>query len=220
MKIEIRQLTKIIRGQTVLDNISMEMVSGQIYGLHGINGSGKTMLMRAILGLIRPTSGEIVMDGRILGKDMQFPDHVGFLLESPSFLGRYSGEENLRLLQEIDGPIDKGKIRFYLEMVGLDPEDKKKYRKYSLGMKQRLGIAAAMIGNPQLLILDEPVNALDQSGVMMVRELLEEERKKGTLIILACHEPYFLRDLSDVICHMENGRIIGQERMFKGGEIL
>lgn len=207
--IEIRELTKTIRHNTVIDNISVTFTPGQIIGLKGINGSGKTMLMRLILGLISPTSGKVLIDGKEIGKDISFPPSVGALIENPAFLGGYSGRENLKLLAEIKGIIGYPEIDEILKTVGLTDADNKKYRKYSLGMKQRLGIAAAVMESPEIIILDEPTNSLDSDGVEMVKELVIRERSKGALIIIACHELETLKYLSDIIYTIECGKITG-----------
>lgn len=208
MKIKIEHLSKTIKGNKVLDDICMEMESGNIYGLQGKNGSGKTMLMRAICGLIRPSSGVIEIDGEILGDNISFPKRVGALIESPAFLGNYSSFENLKLLAAVKGTISNDEIREAITNVGLDPDNKKKYKKYSLGMKQRLGIACAIMEKPELLILDEPFNALDASGIEQIRELIVELKNRGALIILACHDKEELESLSDEIIVMCDGRTV------------
>lgn len=211
MYIEINNLTKKIKKATVLNNISIRFESGRIYGLRGKNGCGKTMLMRAICGLIVPTEGTIDINGKIMGKDISFPESVGALIESPSFVANYTGFKNLKLLASIKNIIDDQAIKNSIRTVGLDPEDKRKFRKYSLGMKQRLGIACAIMENPNLLILDEPINALDENGVALVREILHTHKERGALIILACHDKEELDLLADDIFVMENGELIGMD---------
>jgi len=164
--------------------------------------------MRLIAGLILPTDGEILINGRRLGKDITFPDRIGILIENPSFLDGYTGYENLKLLADIQKRIDSVKIRKVLEQVGLDPDDKRKYRKYSLGMKQRLGIAAAVMEGNDILLIDEPTNALDTEGIVMVKDLLRREKERGALVIIACHEPAVIQELSDEIYTIENGRFV------------
>lgn len=207
MDIEVKNLTKKISGKLILDNINMNMSSGKIYGLKGKNGSGKTMLMRAICGLILPTEGQIVIDGQVLGKDISFPESIGALIEMPGFIANYSGYKNLKVLAQIQGKIDDNKILDTLKLVGLDPNEKKKYKKYSLGMKQKLGIAAAIMENPQIIILDEPTNALDENSIVSLRKILHKYRDEGSLIIISCHDSEELEYLSDEIFHIENGRI-------------
>lgn len=188
MKIKITNLSKEIHGSTVLKDVSMTLESGTVYGLLGRNGSGKTMLMRAICGLIRPTSGSIEIDGKVIGKDLSFPQSVGMILETPIFLPDKTGYENLRLLASIRGEVGPREIKGALERVGLDAEDPRKVKKYSLGMRQRLGIACAIMEQPELLLLDEPFNGLDEGGCQTVQEIIREQRGKGGLILLACHD--------------------------------
>lgn len=209
IQIEIKEVTKNISKNIVLDKITASMVSGKVYGLQGINGSGKTMLMRVLLGLIHPSEGKILINGKELGREIDFPESVGFLLENPSFLDRYSGYQNLQMLASVKHKISNDEIQEVLRKVGLDEEAaKKKYRKYSLGMKQRLGIAAAIMEKPELIILDEPTNALDTSGIELVKNIVEEERKRGALIILSCHEPVLLENLCNEILKLENGKLM------------
>ncbi len=208
MYIEINNLSKKIKGITVLENISLRFSGGRIYGLQGKNGSGKTMLMRAVCGLIMPTEGTIDINGKILHQDISFPQSLGALIENPAFLPGYTGFRNLKLLAGIWERVSDDEITAALEAVGLDPQDKRTYKKYSLGMKQRLGIAYAIMGTPQIIILDEPFNALDESGVLQIRDVLLKKKADGALIILACHDREELELLSDEILKMENGRII------------
>ena len=190
-----------------MDHVTMQMHNGTIYGLRGKNGSGKTMLMRCICGLIFPTSGEIRIDGKVLGKDISFPESIGVLLEGPSFLGEYTGFQNLKNLAKLRGDVSDEEIAEKIAAVGLTPEDKRKYKKYSLGMKQRLGIACALMGRPDILILDEPMNALDEKGVEQVRQLLIKEKERGALIVLACHDREDFAFLTDEVFVVEEGRI-------------
>lgn len=206
MEIKINDVSKVIKGNTVLDHITMEMKSGNIYGLWGINGSGKTMLMRAICGLIKPSSGTIEIDGVVLGKEFSFPENIGVMLENPSFLSGYTGYENLKLLTAIKDVIGPKEIRMALTAVGLDPDDKRKYKKFSLGMKQRLGIACAIMEDSELIILDEPFNALDDAGVSLVKKIIINLKKKGKLIILSCHDKEELETLSDKIFRLRDGK--------------
>lgn len=206
-QIEIKNVTKIIKHNTVIDNVSLTVNSGKITGLKGVNGSGKTMLMRLVSGLILPTSGEIIIDGETLGKDITFPRSIGTLIENPAFLDNYSGFQNLKLLASIQGKISDEEIREAIIAVELNPDDKKKFRKYSLGMKQRLGIAAAVMEHPDIIILDEPTNALDIDGVQMVKRILQKEKERGALILISCHDLDILKELSDVIYLMNVGRL-------------
>jgi ABC-2 type transport system ATP-binding protein len=206
-KIVLENVTKVIRGNTVTDNVSVVFESGEIIGLKGVNGSGKTMLMRLIAGLILPTGGRILIDGEELGKDITFPRSIGILIENPAFLDSYSGFKNLQMLASIKGVVGDDDVRTAIERVRLDPDDKKKYRKYSLGMKQRLGIAAAVMERPDIVILDEPTNALDSDGVEVVKEILREEKKRGALVIISCHDFETLKSLSDRMYLIEAGRL-------------
>lgn len=208
MKIKICDLSKNIKGNMVLENVSMELESGHAYGLQGRNGSGKTMLMRAICGLIYPSSGVIDIDGKILGKDISFPPSIGVLIENPSFLGNYTAFENLRLLAAVKGEIGDAEIKKAIMDVGLDPQDHRKYKKFSLGMKQRLGIACAVMEHPDIIVLDEPFNALDDAGVELIRNLILNLKNEGALIILACHDRNELENLSDEIFVMTEGRMV------------
>lgn len=207
-KIEIRGLNKTIKGVQVLEDINLDMEGGKVYGLRGRNGSGKTMLMRAVCGLIVPTSGTITINGEVLGKQISFPRSVGILIENPSFIAGYTGFKNLQVLASIQKRIDDKEIRSALEEVGLEPDDKRTYRKYSLGMKQRLGIAAAVMEKPDIVILDEPINALDEGGALRVRDILKKQKERGAIVILACHDNEELEQLSDKIIKIAEGRII------------
>lgn len=207
MKIVLDHVAKTIKGVDVLMDISMTLESGKIVGFRGVNGSGKTMLMRMISGLIRPTKGTVTIDGKVLGKDLSFPPSIGTLIENPAFLDGYSGFENLKVLASIRNRVSDSDIRETIIRVGLDPENKKAFRKYSLGMKQRLGIAAAVLEHPELILLDEPTNALDVDGVEMVQNVIQQEKERGALILLSCHDPQVLNSLADEIYHIQEGRL-------------
>ena len=211
MKIEVCGLSKTIQGREGLHAINLTFDSGEtgkIYGLQGINGSGKTMLMRCICGLVVPTTGCIRIDDKIVGKDMSFPPSVGVLLENPVFIDEFTGIKNLSLLCGIKKCVSESEIQKTLARVGLDPQDKRTFRKYSLGMKQRLGIAAAIVESPNLIMLDEPFNALDEAGVSMMHDLLEELRNDKKLILLACHDRKQMESLADSIIHLAEGRVV------------
>ena len=212
-EIVVNEVSKSIYGVPIINSVSMTLVSGNVYGFQGINGSGKTMLMRLICGLIYPTKGEIVIDGKRLGKEITFPQSVGLLLENPAFLDSYTGFENLEMLASIKNIITREEIHEAITSVGLDPLDKRKYKKFSLGMKQRLGIAAAIMEKPDILILDEPTNSLDSSGVSLVKTIIAKERERGVIIILACHDLPVLQDVSDEIFLLEQGKIT--EHLYK-----
>lgn len=216
MSIVFDQVTKVIGGTAVIDHVSCRFPTGQITGLQGVNGSGKTMLLRLIAGLIYPTEGRVVVDGAVLGKDAAFPPSLGVLLEAPAFLPFYTGYDNLRLLAAVKGTAGPQDIEAALARMGLQDARGKKYRKYSLGMKQRLGIAAAILERPGLLLLDEPTNALDESGVELVKAILREERDRGATVVLASHDSALLEDLTGEIFSLAAGRVTGS-RPGKGG---
>lgn len=206
-EIKIKNVTKSIKGHTVLDNITLTLKSPNVIGFKGINGSGKTMLMRLICGLISPTTGSVLIDEKLLGKEISFPQSLGLLLENPSFIDDYSAFDNLKLLASIKGIATNEKIIESIERVGLSSTDKKKYKKFSLGMKQRLGIAAAIMETPDIIILDEPTNSLDDAGVELVKKIVSEEKERGALIIISCHDKSVLEFLSDEIFTITNGQI-------------
>ena len=207
MKVELKNVSKRLNDVTVLEDISLTLESGTIYGLKGKNGCGKTMLMRMMAGLIYPTSGTVSIDGEILHKDIATPRSIGVLIENPAFLPGYTGQQNLELLAGLTGKEDRNQIAKTMSRVGLAPNDKRTYRKYSLGMKQRLGIACALMECPDLILLDEPINAIDEKGVPKIWEALQEEKQRGALIMLACHDTEELTSLADRIITIEEGKI-------------
>ena len=209
MKIEIRNVTKVIKKTKVIDNVDITFEGGKIYGLSGKNGCGKTMLMRLISGLIYPTEGEVVIDGKILGKDCSFPKSIGLLIENPAFLEEYTAYENLRMLNGVGGNrLDKEEILSLITSVGLDPHDSRKYYKFSLGMRQRLGIAAAIMGKPDVILLDEPINAIDEDGVSEIRDLIRSLSGEDRIIIIACHDKEEMEYMADEIIYMKDGKIV------------
>lgn len=207
MIIKTKNATKMINGTLILDSVNIELESGKIYGLQGPNGSGKTMLMRLLCGLIRPTSGAVYIDEKRLGQHMDFPESLGLLIETPAFLPNYTGLKNLELLASIQKKVSVEQIRKAISDVGLDPDDKRKYRKYSLGMKQRLGIAAAIMEQPDLIFFDEPTNALDNKGIIKICSLIKRERDRGALIVMACHDASILEAMSDQIYTISEGKV-------------
>lgn len=206
-EIILNHVSKVFKNTTVIDDVNFTIPHNSIFGLKGINGSGKTMIMRLISGLIYPNSGEIKINGKIIGKDIDFPKSLGMMLENPTFFNRYNGYDNLRIISDIKGKISEKEIDKTMEKVGLAENGKKKYRKFSLGMKQRLGIAAAIMENPDILILDEPTNSLDESGVEMVKQIVLEAKDKGTTVIISCHDSTFLDTVCDQVAVLVNGKV-------------
>lgn len=185
--INVNNYTKIIKGQTILNRVNFSLAPGNIYGFIGYNGSGKSMLMKAICGFILPTEGHVVVQGKRIGVDIDFPQSVGVIIEHPSFIPEYSAQKNLRFLAEIRNQVKTEDIIDVLKTVGLDPNSSKKVRAFSLGMTQRLAIAQAIMEDPDILILDEPMNGLDEDGVVLVRKLLLDLKANGKTILLCSH---------------------------------
>lgn len=218
MSVTIEGLSKRIRGVDVLKDVALSVEPGRVAGLAGPNGSGKTMLMRCVAGLIAPTSGTVEIDGKVLGRDIAFPPSIGLLIESPAFLAGRSGFLNLQLLASIRGTTEDSQVRHVIGLVGLDPDDKRPVRKYSLGMKQRLGIAAAVMETPDIVVLDEPTNALDASGVQMVKQVVAAQKARGATVIVSCHDAQTLRIMADEIFYFAEGHMDGYEDLTGGGE--
>ena len=207
MFLEINNVSKKIGLDYVLRDINLSMDKGKIYGLQGKNGCGKSMLMRVMCGLVLPTTGEVRIDGKCLGKEISFPESVGVFIEKPGFLDSYSGFQNLTMLATIQGKIGEEEIEATLKRVGLQDVMHKKYRKYSLGMKQKLGIAAAIMEKPDIIILDEPTNGLDEKSEETLWEIVREEKKRGAVLIISCHDHEVLETVSDEIFKMDMGQI-------------
>ena len=205
-KIRFEHVTKQIKGITVLADISLTLEGGLVYGLFGGNGSGKTMFLRAIAGLIRPTQGYVMIDEQQLHKDMRFPESIGVLIETPDFWKNYTGREVLIYLSEIKKQISHNDVDTALKRVGLNPSDTRTIRKYSLGMKQRLGIAQAIMEDPDILLLDEPSNALDRAGKEMLMQIIREEAEKGHIVVLASHNDSDLK-ICDTIIEIADGKV-------------
>ena len=194
----------------ILNDICISFSEGMIHGIIGRNGSGKTMLMKCICGFVRPTTGSISVLGRRLGKSDDFPSNVGFIIETPGFIPYYSGFRNLKLLASIKGKVGNEAIRKAMEQVGLDPDLKLHIRKYSLGMRQRLGLAQAIMENPNILVLDEPMNGLDITGVKEMREYLRKMKNEGKTIILSSHSAEDIHILCDQTIEIDRGCIVGK----------
>lgn len=209
--VRLEHYTKNFKKVTVLDDINLTLESGKVIGLKGKNGSGKTMLMRAISGLILPTSGKVFINDKELGKQISFPPSIGLLIENPSFIANYTGFKNLKILASIQNKISDEDIREAIRKVGLKPDDPRTFKKYSLGMKQRLGIAAAIMEKPDIVILDEPINALDEAGAGLIKGILDELKANGSLIIIACHDTEELNYLSDEVYEIYEGQLVDKE---------
>lgn len=203
--IEVQNVVKRFRDQVVLKNVSISFEKGKIHGIVGRNGSGKTVLFKCICGLMHPEEGVILVNGKRVGRDVDMPEDIGAIIEAPGFLPNYSGYKNLRFLANIRRKIGKEEILNVLKTVGLDPESRKHVGKYSLGMRQRLGIAQAIMEDPEILILDEPMNGLDNAGVQDIRALLLELKTQGKTILLASHNHEDIAALCDTVHEMDGG---------------
>lgn len=206
--IEVQNVVKRFRDQVVLKNVSISFEKGQIHGIVGRNGSGKTVLFKCICGLMHPEEGVILVNGKRVGRDVDMPEDIGAIIEAPGFLPNYSGYKNLRFLANIRRKIGKKEILNVLKTVGLDPESRKHVGKYSLGMRQRLGIAQAIMEDPEILILDEPMNGLDNAGVQDIRALLLELKAQGKTILLASHNHEDIAALCDTVHEMDGGVLL------------
>lgn len=207
MELEIKGLYKNIKQAEVLKGINLTLQGGKIYGIQGKNGCGKTMLMRCIAGLVLPTKGTITINGKILHKDISVPESIGILIENPSFLKEHTGFENLKMLASLQNRLSEEKISGLLESVGLSDAKNKKFGKYSLGMKQRLGVAAAIMGSPEIILLDEPINAIDGEGVETIRKVIIGLKSEERIILVACHDKKEMNLLADEIITMSEGQI-------------
>ncbi|MEA5014251.1 MAG: ABC transporter ATP-binding protein [Candidatus Limiplasma sp.] len=214
--IQIKHLSKFYGNEQVLKDIDVIFEKGTIYGLVGSNGCGKTTLMRCICGFSKPTSGEVYVNGKQVGKDVDFAPSTGIIIEAPGFLPHYSGLRNLQILANISGKASMQRAIEVMRLVDLNPDDKKPVGKYSLGMRQRLGLAQAMMENPDILMLDEPFNGLDRNGMQDIRQLLQRLKKQGKLIILVSHYAQEIEDNCDIVWEIAHGRLVlmrGQEKV-------
>lgn len=205
--IKVIDVCKTLEGQEILKNINLEFDSSKIHGIIGRNGSGKTVLIKCICGFMPVSSGSILVDEKRIGYDTEFIENTGFIIENPGFLNRYSGLKNLKYLASIRKIVDVDRLRECMKMVGLDPDSKKTVGKYSLGMRQRLGIAQALMEYPDIIILDEPMNGLDNSGVMEIRKILLQLKAEGKLIIIISHNREDINSLCDKVYEMDKGEI-------------
>ncbi len=203
--VHIENVSKFFGEDQVLKNVTHDFAQGEVHGLIGNNGSGKTVLFKCICGFMHPDEGKISVDGVVIGRQRDFPKDTGIIIESPGFLPHMTGFRNLSILASLNGKIHKEDIVRVLELVGLPPKLKKPVSKYSLGMRQRLGIAQAIMEDPQFLILDEPFNGLDKNGVAQIRQVLLDLKKKGKTILLASHNMQDIEVLCDTVCEMDGG---------------
>lgn len=205
--IEVKNVVKKWGNNTVLNSVNLEVNNYEIVGIIGHNGSGKTVLMKCICGFITPDSGEITVKGKRLGKDIDIPKNIGLIIETPGFLPNFSGFSNLWQLAKIRGKISKNDVRDVMKTVGLDSKERKHVGKYSLGMRQRLGIAQAIMENPDILILDEPMNGLDKNGVEDMRDLLLRLKGEGKAMIVASHNSADIDVLCDRVFEISKGSL-------------
>ena len=203
--VEIKNYCKSIKSRPILNNVSYNFEYGKIYGIYGHNGSGKTMLLRAIAGLLVPDSGSVVIDGKVLHKDMSFPPSIGIVIENMNLLPQYNAFDNLKILGKIKKPATDEDIKTALERVGLKSD--LKVKKFSLGMKQRLNIAQAVFEKQKIILLDEPTNALDNDGVQLIYKLLKEEKERGALVVITTHHKEDLEEVCDVVLEMTEGEL-------------
>lgn len=203
--IVVEHAVKKYKDTIALNDVSLTFAQNQIHGIIGRNGSGKTVLLKCICGLTRLTSGRIILDGKVVGKDMEIPDNIGAIIETPGFIKSFSGYDNLKYLASVRKMIGKEEIVSAMEKAGLDPAMKKHVGKYSLGMRQRLGIAQAIMEKPEILILDEPMNGLDKHGVKEIREVLLQMKEENRVILLSSHNPKDIDYLCDVVFEMDDG---------------
>ena len=207
MVIEIKDVSLKIKENKILECVSLQCDEGEICGIIGRNGSGKTMLMKCVCGFVRPTDGEILVLGKRIGEDVDFIPDAGIIIETPGFIPHYSGIKNLRLLASIQNKMKESEIKKVMEMVGLNPDMKRTVKKYSLGMRQRLGLAQAIMENPKVLVLDEPFNGLDKEGVVDMRKYLLKLKDEGKTILLSSHSTEDIEVLCDKVYEMEHGRL-------------
>lgn len=210
-KIEVKNLTKKLDGRIIFSDVNLLFEEGNIYGFVGRNGSGKTVFLKCICGFMESDEGVILQNGKQVKTDVEYLDNLGVLIEKPGFLENLSAYNNLKYIASIKKLIGKKEIGVYLEQVGLDPHDKKKVGKYSMGMKQRLGVAQAIMENPEVLILDEPMNGLDESGVALMRNLLLKLRKEGKIILIASHYQEDIQLLCDKVYCIKDGNIVNKK---------
>jgi ABC-2 type transport system ATP-binding protein len=209
--VEVENVSKHIKGRCILDQVSLKIPAHHIYGISGHNGAGKSMLFRVIAGLVLPTHGRVRVFDQIVGEHVEFPQSTGAMIDGPGFLPHHSGLKNLQLLAMIRNEIGLDDIAAAMQSVGLNPRDTKPVRTYSTGMRQRLGLAQALMEKPQLLLLDEPTSAIDREGRQRIYQLLRDVQARGTTIVLTSHNSDELATLCDTIVHMENGHLVAPD---------
>lgn len=213
MKLTANHLAKTIKEKTILSDINLTLESGVVYGFVGRNGSGKTMLFRALSGLMKPDAGEVRYGEQVLHRDFSVLPGLGMVLENVGLYPELTGYKNLELLSRINKKIGEEEIRDAIRRVGLDPADKRPYRKYSLGMKQRIVIAQAIMEKPDVLMLDEPTNSLDEGGVEEIRKIVKQEKERGAIVLLSSHNREDISLLADEVYQMEGGRLTARTVM-------
>lgn len=210
--VRVEGLEKKFRDEVIISDVDLSMEKGKIYGLVGTNGSGKTVLMKCICGFLQPTTGKVCVEGKLIGEDVDFPESLGIMIETPGFIPYMSGKSNLKNLALIRNTIGNKEIEETMKLVGLNPDLKKRVSKYSLGMRQRLGIAQAIMEKPRLLILDEPFNGLDEQGVQDMHELFLGLKEEGVTILLASHSKEDVQTLCDEVYEVKNHRVTKREK--------
>ena len=205
--IEITNLSKKFKDKSILNNINISMDKGKVYGFVGRNASGKTVFFKLLCGFLSPTEGRICIDGREIGKDIDFPEDCGVIIENPGFIDNISGIKNLKILADINKKIDENKIRNTIKLVGLDPDDRRSVKNYSLGMKQKLAIAQAIMEDPKILVLDEPMNSLDEESVQIIRDIIIDMKNKGVTVLISSHIKEDIEVLCDEVFKVSNGKI-------------
>lgn len=210
LELKVENISKTIRGKTILKGISLSLHGGNVYGFVGKNGSGKTMLFRAVSGLMKVDEGKIIWEGKVMHKDLAVLPSLGIVLENAGLFPNMTGFENLKYLAALTGKIGNEEIENAILRVGLEPKDKRTYKKYSMGMKQRLAIAQAIMERPDVIMLDEPTNALDEEGVLRIRTIIQEEKARGAIILIASHNSEDIQILADEKYYIESGSIINK----------
>lgn len=206
----VNRIRKTIKSKVILNDISLTLNPGTIYGFVGRNGSGKTMLFRAISGLMKVDAGDISYQGKKLHQDFLVLPNLGITIENAGLYPEFTGLKNLQLLAKLNRKIDTEQIKKSIKRVGLEPNDSRSFRKYSLGMKQRIAIAQAIMEQPDLILLDEPTNSLDEEGVQLIRQVIREEKQRGAMILLASHNKEDIQLLADKVFYLDAGRLVDE----------